>query len=149
MKEPVVADSTCLIGLERVGQLDILPALFEPVMIPPEVAREFGGSFSWLQIKGLVSGSLVAALRLAVDAGEAEAIALASEKGCRLISDDKQARAAAKSLGLAVIGTIGVLVRAKQSGVLTTLKPVLDELEINNFYLSEELRREALRLANE
>ncbi len=149
MKEPVVADSTCLIGLERVGQLDILPALFEPVMIPPEVAREFGGSFSWLQIKDLVSGSLVAALRLAVDAGEAEAIALASEKGCRLISDDKQARAAAKSLGLAVIGTIGVLVRAKQSGVLTTLKPVLDELEINNFYLSEELRREALRLANE
>lgn len=149
MKEPVVADSTCLIGLERIGQLGILPALFEPVMIPPEVEREFGGSVSWLQTENLTNSSLVAALRLVVDVGEAEAIALASEKGCRLISDDKQARSAAKSLGLAVIGTIGVLVRAKQDGILTALKPVLDELEINNFYISKELREEALRLASE
>ena len=39
MKEAVVCDSTCLIGLERIGELGILPALFEPIMIPPEVAR--------------------------------------------------------------------------------------------------------------
>ncbi len=48
MKEAVVSDSTCLIGLERVGELDILPALFDTVMIPPEVEREFGGKFDWL-----------------------------------------------------------------------------------------------------
>ena len=41
MKEPVISDST-LIGLERIGELRILPALFDPVMIPPEVEREFG-----------------------------------------------------------------------------------------------------------
>jgi predicted nucleic acid-binding protein len=91
VKEAAVSDSTCLIGLERIGQLAVLPALFEPLMIPPEVAREFGGGFSWLQIEPLMSGALAAALRLAVDAGEAEAIALASEKGCLLITDDKQA----------------------------------------------------------
>ncbi len=45
MKEAVVSDSTFLIGLERVGRLDILPALFDSVMIPPEVMREFDGKF--------------------------------------------------------------------------------------------------------
>ena len=42
MKDPVVADSTCLIALERIDSLEVLPALFEPVLIPPGVDREFG-----------------------------------------------------------------------------------------------------------
>jgi len=100
-------------------------------MIPPEVEREFGIRFSWLQTENLTSDVLVAALRMIVNAGEAEAIALASEKSCLLISDDKQARSAAKRLGVAVIGTVGVLVRAKQSGVVTAIKPILDDLELH------------------
>ena len=51
MSERVVADSTCLIALERIDQIEILPALFEPVLIPPAVAQEFGrlsGSEPWL-----------------------------------------------------------------------------------------------------
>ena len=149
MKEPVVSDSTCLIGLERIGELEILPALFDPIMIPPEVEREFGSKFSWLQTENLTSNLLVAALRLVVDSGEAEAIALASEKSCLLISDDKQARAAAKRLGIAFIGTVGVLVRAKQSGVVTAIKPILDDLELNNFFISQALGEEALKLVGE
>jgi predicted nucleic acid-binding protein len=136
VKQAVVSDSTCLIGLERIGELDILPALFDPIMIPPEVEREFGSKFSWLQTETLTSGLLVTALRMVVDAGEAEAIALASEKSCLLISDDKQARAAAKRLGVTVIGTVGVLVRAKQNGVVSAIKPILDDLELNNFFIS-------------
>ena len=149
MKETVVSDSTCLIGLERIGELNILPALFDPIMIPPEVEREFGSKFSWLQLENLAGSLLVAALRLTVDAGESEAIALASEKNCLLISDDKQARAAAKRLGVAVIGTVGVLVRAKQNGVVSTIKPILDDLELNNFFISRALREEALKLVGE
>lgn len=149
MKEAVVSDSTCLIALERIGELDILPALFDPIIIPPEVEREFGTKFSWLQTENLTSNLLVAALRLVVDAGEAEAIALASEKNYLLISDDKQARAGAKQLGVAVIGTIGVLVQAKQSGVVTTIKPILDNLELNSFFISRALREEALKLVGE
>ena len=149
MKEAVVSDSTCLIGLERIGELNILPALFDPIMIPPEVEREFGSKFSWLQLENLTGSLLVAALRLTVDAGEAEAIALASEKNCLLISDDKQARAAAKRLGVAVIGTVGVLVRAKQNGVVTAIKPILDDLELNSFFISQALREEALKLVGE
>ncbi len=149
MKEAVVSDSTCLIGLERIGELNILLSLFDPIMIPPEVEREFGSNFSWLQTENLASSLLVAALRLAVDAGEAEAIALASEKSCLLISDDKQARAAAKRLGVSVIGTVGVLVRAKQNGVVSAVKPILDELELNSFFISRALREEALKLVGE
>ena len=149
MKKPVVSDSTGLIGLERIGELNILPQLFDPIMIPPEVEREFGNNFSWLQPENLTSDVLVAALRLTVDAGEAEAIALASEKSCLLISDDKQARSVAKRLGVAVIGTVGVLVRAKQNGVIMALKPILDDLELNNFFISRALREEALKLVGE
>lgn len=39
---PVVADSSCLISLERIGRLEVLPALFDPVAVTPEVSREFG-----------------------------------------------------------------------------------------------------------
>jgi len=149
VKEAVVSDSTCLIGLERIGELNILSALFDPIMIPPEVEREFGNAISWLQTESLTSGVLVAALRMIVDAGEAEAIALASEKSCLLISDDKQARSAAKRLGVTVIGTVGVLVRAKQNGVVSVIKPILDDLELNNFFISRALREEALKLVGE
>ena len=149
MKEAVVSDSTCLIGLERVGKLDILPALFAPVIIPPEVECEFGGKFAWLQIENLKNNLLATALQMVVDAGEAEAIALASERNCLLISDDKQARAAAKRLGVTVIGTVGVLVRAKPNGIITELKPILDNLESNNFFISRALREEALKIVKE
>ena len=149
MKEPVVVDSTCLIGLERIGRLNILQALFDPIIIPPTVAREFGTSLSWLQVEVPADRALVAALKMLLDDGEAEAIALASELGHRIVLDDLQARSAGKNLGLKVIGTIGVLLKAKHSGTLPALKPVLEELELNGFYLSAALKQEALRIAGE
>jgi predicted nucleic acid-binding protein len=102
-----------------------------------------------LKTENLTNSSLKTALGLIVDAGEAEAIALAVEKNCLLISDDKQARSAAKSLGVAVIGTIGVLVSAKNNNLIKTLKPILDDLESNNFFISKALREEALQLVGE
>ncbi len=86
---------------------------------------------------------------MVVDAGEAEAIALASEKNCLLISDDKQARAAAKRLGVSVIGTAGILIRAKQNGVISEIKPILDNLELNDFFISRVLREEVLKIVGE
>ncbi|MGH9751890.1 MAG: hypothetical protein ACREA2_03830 [Blastocatellia bacterium] len=49
MKELVVVDAACLIGLEHIGHLDVLPALFDPILIPPAVASEFGRPLPWLQ----------------------------------------------------------------------------------------------------
>ncbi|MGH9942106.1 MAG: DUF3368 domain-containing protein [Pyrinomonadaceae bacterium] len=149
MKEAAIVDSTCLIGLERINLLDVLPALFDPVLIPPAVAREFGTSISWLRIKAPTNHALLSALKLLLDEGEAEAIALASEYGYKLVLDDRQARAVAQNLGLPLIGTVGVLVKAKREGIIPALKSVLDEMEANGFYLRSALKEEALRLVGE
>jgi uncharacterized protein len=99
VKTPVVVDSTCLIGLERIGRLDLLPALFDPISAPPEVAQEFGTPPHWLTIVAPADSASVSALKSLVDDGEAEAIALARERGHEIILDDRQARAVAANLG--------------------------------------------------
>ena len=48
-----------------------------------------------------------------------------------------------------IIGTVGVLVRAKRQGIIASLKTLLSELEAHEFYVSEALKEEALRLVNE
>lgn len=149
MKEPAVADSTCLIGLERIGRLDILRALFEPLVIPPKVQEEFGVAIEWIEVEPPSNRMLVDALKLMVDEGEAEAIALAMEKGWPLVVDDRKARAWAKRLGIRVIGTAGILVRAKREGVIPAVKPLIEALQQVGFRLGTELVNEMLRLAGE
>lgn len=149
MKEPAVTDSACLIILDRIGRLDILRELFEPVMIPPGVREEFGKALDWLTVVAPMNTALIRVLSAIVDEGEAEAIALASEQDCLLILDDRKARRWAKSLGLRMIGTAGLLVRAKQQGVLSEVKPVLEAMKRSNFYMHPDLEKEVLRLAGE
>jgi predicted nucleic acid-binding protein len=149
LTEPVVVDSTCLIGLDHIDRLDLLPRLFEPVFAPPEVARESGLSPEWLKIEKPSNPALVAALKVAVDDGEAEAIALAAEHRWRIVLDDRRARDVAQRMDLKIIGTVGILVRAKRAGLLPWVKPLLNELTEKGFHLSESLKREALRLIGE
>ncbi len=92
---------------------------------------------------------MVAALKLIVDPGESEAIALAYEKRLRLIVDDRKAREAAQRLGIAVTGTVGLLLKAKQAGIIPAVLPLLDALDQHQFRISPSLRTEALRLACE
>lgn len=149
MKEPAIADSTCLISLERIGQLSLLTALFEPLVVPPKVREESSLALDWLQVQAPIDTALVAALRLAVGEGEAEAIALAVERRCLLILDDKKARRWAKRMGLRVIGTVGILLQAKGQGLIEAIKPLLEALKAADFHLSPELEEEALHLAGE
>lgn len=149
MKEPVVADSTCLIALERIDALEILPILFEPVLIPPEVDREFGVAHPWLKVETPANAALVSSLKLLVDEGEAEAIALANQRGIRVILDDRQARLVATQLKVRVIGTLGCALKAKQAGAIASVRPLIEKLETHRFYLSASLKSEALRLAGE
>ena len=149
MKESLVADTACLIALERIGRLNLLPELFESVVIPPEVAREFGSSAQGLRIQAPANKALLASLKLLVDDGEAEAIALASELKLRIILDDGQARFVAKQVGVATIGTIGLLLLAKKAGLIPALEPLIGDLERCGFYMTSALKQEALRLAAE
>ena len=149
VKLPVVVDSTCLIGLERIGQLDLLPALLDPIFAPLAVNREFGSQPVWMKVERPRDVGMVAALRLLVDPGESEAIVLAYEKGLRIILDDRKAREVAQRLGVPVTGTVGLLVKAKQEGVIGEVRPLLDALDANHFRISDDLRAEALKLAGE
>jgi predicted nucleic acid-binding protein len=149
VKTAIVTDSACLIGLERIGRLDILPALFDPILIPPEVQREFGSPVDWLQVTNPNNQALINALKLVVDDGEAEAIALAYELHSLLILDDLAARSVAQRLTVPIIGTIGVLLLAKRAGLVATIAKILIDLESVSFYVSDALKKEALRLAGE
>ncbi len=76
-----------------------------------------------------------------MDAGEAEAIALAIEMQANLLLlDERRGRAIAKQLGLTVTGLLGILVVAKQQGHLVALKPVLHALiTVAGFWIDERL----------
>jgi len=149
MTAPAVADSTCLIALEQIGYLDLLPALLKPLQIPPAVAHEFGSAPPWATVTPPTDTALVKALKMMIDDGEAEAIALACDRQWRVILDDLQAREVAQQMGLSLIGTVGILVRAKRDGLLPEVRPVLQMLSQSGFYLSEPLKREVLLLAGE
>jgi predicted nucleic acid-binding protein len=145
-----VSNSTCLIGLERIQRLEILPQVFDPITVPTAVQPEVGISAPWLAVQAPQNRGMVQSLQTQIDAGEAEAIALAMELGdVFVILDDLSARRIAHQLDLKVVGTVGLFLRAKQQGVISEIKPILDALTTANFRISDALIRKALQLAGE
>jgi len=94
---------------------------------------------------------LVSLLRMELDQGEAEAIVLANEQKADLILlDEKAARRVAKKLGLPVLGTVGVLIWAKKSGLIDSLRERLDALQREgNFRIASDVYNEALRAVSD
>lgn len=85
-----------------------------------------------------------------VDAGEASIIALALElEHCVLSLDDLKARKAAKSLGLRVTGTLGLLYKGKTAGLVPSIRDLLLQLKEVDFRISEAIETEVLRMAGE
>lgn len=94
--------------------------------------------------------SLFQLLRAQLDPGEAAAIWLAAERRATLVlTDDRPARLAAEQLGIAVRGTLGVLVEAKRRGEIPELAPVVAELRSQGVWLSERLVKRILAEAGE
>jgi len=149
--QATISNSSCLIVLEAIGHLDLLQHLYQAVLIPPAVAAEWGTPPPpWLNVQPLSNQPLAQALRLQLGPGEAEAITLALEIGAqRLILDDQRARRVANSLQLPITGTVGIILRAKQVGLIALVRPVLDAMRTAGFWLSDSLYRQALQLAGE
>ena len=83
----IVADTSPLIALERLGRLDILSALYE-VIAPEAVIREFGARPAWLRVVSVSDMERLTEFAAVLDDGEAEALALAVEvPGCSLLLD--------------------------------------------------------------
>ncbi len=162
MREAVaIADSGPLICLARIRLLELLPRLFSEIVAPPEVWNEvtvkgqgLPGAFElsqvdWITIKS-PSPQLVLPLSILVDAGEAEAIALAqTTQNCIILLDDARARKIAARLEIKQIGTIGLLLRAKRLGLLKKIKPHIEALIENGIYIRQELIEAVLYDAGE
>jgi predicted nucleic acid-binding protein len=145
-----VPDTSCLIHLERIDRLDLLRALYDDLRIPPAVRDEYGGLPEGIELTDAPNPPLVHLLRRTVDAGEAEVIALGTDlDAAHVVLDDAAARAEARDLDVTVVGTIGLVIRAKHAGHISAVRPLLDALQGSEFWMSEALYRHALHRAGE
>lgn len=151
MRRKVIADTTCFIVLSEIKELDILRALYAEVYTSETIAQEFGEPLpSWVVVSVPKDVQQLEALSRLVDKGEASAISLALETSNSLvILDDQKGRSLARSYGLAITGTLGVLMSAKRLGIVPFLSPLLEKIQVTNFHVSDDLIEEVRRLSGE
>ena len=161
LRKIVIADAGPLIAFARINQLGLLTQVFEGVLVTDEVFNEctmrtdfpetkvICEAFHNKQLQRCDTPTLHFELALCVDVGEASAIAVALELGYGVLMDDKAGRSMAKNLGIATIGTVGVLVLAKQKRLIPALKPLLEQLTQSGYFLGDSLINNALLLVGE
>lgn len=158
----VVSNSTILIGLVKIGKLDLLPKLFSKIYIPEEIYRELvekgkrkSGSdrikkAKWIEAMPVKDKTQVNLLMFSLEKGEAEALCLAKElKADLILLDEGKARKSAVLAGFGIMGTVGLLLLAKDLGLIKEIKFFLDELQRKKFWISERIVLEALKKAGE
>ncbi|MDR3012865.1 MAG: DUF3368 domain-containing protein [Chitinispirillales bacterium] len=150
----VIADTSCLIALASAEVLDILPRLYSRIVITESIRDEYMGELpSWIEVSAVSDPKYQRVLERILDKGEASAIALAvslkNVEDVLLILDDLKARKEAKGLGFKVTGTLGILFRARQDGLIPALKPYTDKLQSTGFRISTIVIGELLALSNE
>jgi predicted nucleic acid-binding protein len=151
MPETIIADTSCLIVLSNIKELDILHRLYGSITITLEVASEYVHELpGWIKIKTAKDKLMQLVLEMQIDKGESSSITLALEiPNSTLILDDYKARKIALHLGLTFTGTIGVIIKAKISGIIPSIKPLLRKIKQTNFRLTDEIELQALKEAGE
>jgi predicted nucleic acid-binding protein len=153
MSQCFVCNSSPLIAFERLNELSLLEKLTGTVYIPEAVRQEVFGDRPlppWIVEQPITQPLSPLMLRPRLGAGEREAIALALEMSpCYLLVDDLEARRTAEALDIPVIGTLGLLVLARQRDIIPSLKTCLDILLDANFHISDHLYQRALRQVGE
>lgn len=154
----VVADSGPLIALGRLDRLALLGGVFEQVQVPRAVLAECLARPELLDAQriraAVADGTLLPCEATVIDvsglqAGERAAIGRAIEIGAALLADDRAARLHALTRGLVVIGTLGVLVRAKRIGLLPAIGPLVEQLRTGGHRLGAAAIAAALLAAQE
>jgi uncharacterized protein len=158
----VVSDTGPIVALAKADQLSLLRILYVEILIPPAVHRELlakagpeaqridDGLSNFLRITP-VSQPLEAVNRLTsgLGVGERQAIWLALASGALLVMDDRAGRKAARQMGIATTGVVGVLLKAKQDGHLPLVRPVLEMMRRHGYWLSDAIVETAVRMAGE
>ncbi len=157
----VVSDAGPLIYLGAVGHLDLLRLMFGHVLVPEAVWREVvdlgagrPGSnetraATWLVVTH-ANQEAARQLQGQLDPGEAEALALAVElQADHLVIDDQAGRRLAAELGVSIVGSLGILVRAKRLGHIEAVRPVVEAMIELGFHATTDLVDTVLALAGE
>jgi uncharacterized protein len=151
----VVSDTSPLTALLTVGEADLLPKLFQEVVVPEAVRAELLRNHprlpEWLRVTSVKDTAQAAKYSRIVDAGEAEAIELARElQADRLLIDERKGRRLAVQEGVPVIGLLGVVLLARRNTLIPSARALLLRLETEaGMYLSEDIRNQALKAVGE
>lgn len=157
-----VCDSTILIGLTRIGKINLLKKIYGEIYIPEAVFVEVSikgrgkpGSkeiinAEWIHKKPVKDKRTVEMLSAELGRGEAAVLVLGKELNADwLMIDDERARTTATAAGFQIIGLAGILLLAKQLKFIPSVKSLLDELRNKKFRLSNEIYKEVLKNAGE
>lgn len=161
----VVSNTSPLSNLSAIGHIELLAQIYGRITIPTAVANELAAaapedlgvrevpSLAWIEIRPVANQSLVEYLvsDRQIHIGEAEAIALAVElNAARLIIDERLGRREANRLGIPIVGILGILVAAKNRGLISAVRPLMDELIAQaDFRVAPQLYTEILVMAGE
>ncbi len=162
---PIASNTSPIFNLSIIDKLDLLRQQFTEVLIPPAVQAELKvetqlpGAVAirqaleahWLRVVDLKNSHLARALALELDQGEAAAIALALELGTEhVLMDEHDGRARAKAMGVQPVGVLGVLLRAKREGHLSSVESALRDLRREaGFFIADNLLEAVLIEAGE
>jgi uncharacterized protein len=162
---PAVSNTSPIFNLACINRLPLLPEQFGDVWIPKAVddeLRKIPDNFTrqtveqairdgWLKTRMASNASLISLLTVEVHLGEAEAIALALDMNvARVLIDERDGRLRARQLGLLVTGVLGVLLRAKKTGRLQTIRPEIQALRTEaHFFVAPALEAAILAQAGE
>lgn len=151
MHKTIICDTSCFIVLTNINEIELLQKAYGKITTTNEIVAEYGEALpDWVVIEQVKDINRQQVLELQLDKGECSAIALALEiNDCTIILDDIKARKIAERLGLAVTGTIGVIIKAKLKGIIPSVKPLFDKIKMTDFRLTAELEQQALIAANE
>ena len=137
----VVSNTSPIIALSSIDQIDILHKLYGAISIPEAVFSEITAynlpgckevkTLSWLQHQAVKDNDEIMSLTLELDRGEAEAILLAVElKADLLLIDERKGKLVADRFSINNIGILGVLIEAKHKKIIKAVKPLLNDLLI-------------------
>ncbi|MBN2485965.1 MAG: DUF3368 domain-containing protein [Bacteroidales bacterium] len=151
MQKTIVSDTSCLILLNKINRLDLLKSLFGEITVTNIIANEFGQILpDYIVIEDPVDLKYQQILEGFLDRGEASAIALALEKDdCLLIIDESKGRREAKQLRINYTGTLGILIVAKEKGLINSTSEILDQIRKTDFRISESLIKETKKKSGE
>jgi uncharacterized protein len=157
----LVADAGPLIILAKCNHLELLTALFSQLHLPRAVVEESLMGGIWPEIPLLrefikrakvhesIQDEWVNDLRVELHEGEIQAMALAKKLDALVLMDEAHGRRIAADNKVAVIGTLGVLIRAKYRGLIPTIQPVIEQMRNHGYTISESILALALRQAGE